>query len=142
MTDSEFSIALRNYAGIPVVDLVGEINRNTLGKLEEILDRLVRAGHYNVMINLKRAACQNLTNLASLERIAKLFRSHHGSLDLVAEAEQIAGLVQRKSFSALFRLCTSEGQALTRIRKIPFPSASNVKSTPARFAEPRRRPAS
>ncbi len=142
MADQEFSIALRNYAGIPVVDLAGEINRDTLRKVEKTLERLVHAGHYNVMINLKRAACRNLTNLASLGRIAKLFRSHHGNLDLIAETQEITRLLQQKTLSHLFRFCTSEGQALTRIRGIPGPSASCVKPTSARLAEPIRERAS
>ena len=137
MASSEFSITLRNYAGVPVLDLAGEINKNTLGKLEEMVERLVSAGHYNVMINLKRAASQSLTNLESLRKVAQLVQSHYGNLDLIAEAEQIAGLIQRRTMGKLFRFCTSEGQALTRIRKIPGPTATGVRPTAARFAEVR-----
>ena len=137
MANSDLSITLRNYAGVPVLDLVGEINNKTLGTLEEIVERLVGAGHYNVMINLKRAAAQGLTSLDSLKKVAKLVQSHYGNLDLIAEAEQIAGLIQRKSMDKLFRFCTSEGQALTLIRRIPRPTASGVRSTPARLMETR-----
>jgi hypothetical protein len=137
MANSEFSIALRNYAGIPVVDLVGQINKRTLAMLEDILGKLIRAGHYNVMINLKRAASQNLSILKPLEQIAKLFHSHYGNLDLIGEAAQIDGLLGLKPPANLFRFCTSEGQALTRIRKLPAASACGVTSTSARLAESR-----
>ncbi len=137
MANSEFSITLRNYAGVPVLDLAGEINKNTLGTLEEMVERLVSAGHYNVMINLKRAAAKSLTNLESLKKTAMLLQSHYGNLDFIAEAEQIAGLLQRSATGKLFRFCTSEGQALNRIRKIPGPTASDVRPTPARLAETR-----
>lgn len=53
MASSEFSITLRNYAGVPVLDLAGEINKNTLGTVEEMVERLVSAGHYHVMIDLR-----------------------------------------------------------------------------------------
>lgn len=137
MASSEFSITLRNYAGVPVLDLAGEINKNTLGTVEEMVERLVSAGHYHVMINLKRAAAQGLTNLESLKKVAKLVQSHYGNLDLIAETEQIAGLIQRNTVDRVFRFCTSEGQALTRIRKIPGPTASDVRPTPARLVEAR-----
>lgn len=137
MANSEFSITLRNYAGIPVLDLAGEINKNTLGKLEEMVERLVSAGHYNVMINLKRAAAHGLTSLEPLKKAASLVQSHYGNLDLIAEREQIAGLIQKATVDRLFRFCTSEGQALTRIRKIPGLAASDVRPTPARLAETR-----
>ncbi len=137
MANSEFSITLRNCAGVPVLDLAGDVNNNTLGKLEDMLERLIGAGHYNVMINLKRAAAQGLTNLESLRKVAQLIQSHYGNLDVIAETEQIASLVQRNAIDKLFRFCTSEGQALTRIRRIPGHTASGVKSTPARLLETR-----
>ncbi|MBP6963373.1 MAG: hypothetical protein KBC96_03095 [Armatimonadetes bacterium] len=134
MANSEFSITLRNYAGVPVLDLTGEINKHTLERLEEMIERLVSAGHYNVMINLKKAAAQSLRNLESLKKVASLVQSHYGNLDLIADAQQIAGIVHRNSVEKLFRFCTSEGQALSRIRRISEP-ASDVRSVTARLAE-------
>jgi len=134
MANSEFSITLRNYAGVPVLDLTGEINKHTLERLEEMIERLVSAGHYNVMINLKKAAAQSLRNLESLKKVASLVQAHYGNLDLIADAQQIAGIVHRNSVEKLFRFCTSEGQALSRIRRISEP-ASDVRSVTARLAE-------
>jgi len=135
MANSDFSIALRNYAGVPVVELVGEINKRTLSTLNDILGKLAKAGHYNVMINLKRAVWDNLTVLASLEKVAKLFQAHYGNLDVIAEARQIAGLLESKPLAHLLRFCTSEGQALTRIKRLPAPSAGDVTPMPARLTE-------
>jgi len=135
MANAEFSIALRNYAGVPVVELVGEINKKTLTALSDILGKLARAGHYNVMINLKRAAWQNLAALTSLEKIAKLFQSHYGNVDVIAEAEQIKGFCRSKLSQNLFRFFTSEGQALTRIKRLPAPSVGVVTPTSARLTD-------
>ncbi|MDH7482878.1 MAG: hypothetical protein QHH26_13020 [Armatimonadota bacterium] len=135
MANSEFSIALRNYAGVPVVDLVGDINKQTLSKLEDILNKLIRAGHFHVMINLKRAVWQNTNSLSPLAKMARVFQAHYGNLNLIAENNQIDGLLRVKSIANLFRFCTSEGQALTRIRKIPGPTATGVKPSSARLAE-------
>ena len=135
MANSDFSIALRNYAGVPVVELVGEINQKTLATLEDILGRLMQAGHYNVMINLKRAVWQSLNALTSLEKAAKLFRTHYGHLDIIAETEQIDKLLGSTKLANLFRFCTSEGQALTRIKKVPVTSTGGVRPTSARLAK-------
>jgi len=133
MTNSEFSIALRNYAGVPVVELVGELNKKTVAALNDILGKLVQAGHYNVMLNLKRAAWQKDAALESLKKAARLFRVHYGNVEVIADMEQIDGL--RKLSGSLFRFCTSEGQALTRIRKLPAQSASGVRPTPVRLTD-------
>lgn len=137
MANSDFSIALRNYAGVPVIDLVGNVNKQTLSKLEDILNKLVGAGHYHVMINVKRAAWENSSVLNPLAKIARLFQVHYGNLNLIAEPNQIDALLRLKPLANLFRFCTSEGQALARIRKIPSATASVVKPSSARLAEAR-----
>ena len=133
MANSEFSIALRNYAGVPVVELVGEINKRTMTTLSDILGKLVQAGHYNVMLNLKRAAWDNTGALDTLKKAAKLFQTHYGNVDLIIESEQLEKL--RRLPGDLFRFCTSEGQALTRIRRLPAPSMGGVKPTSAHLSD-------
>ena len=135
MANLESNIALCNYAGIPVVELAGEINKKTLAALNDTLGKLMLAGHYNVMINLKRAARQNLNALASLRKVAKLFKTHYGSLDVIAEMDQISGLLKSKPLERLFRFCTSEGQALTQIRRLPRLSAVGITPMPAHLIE-------
>jgi len=131
MSNSEFSIALRNYAGVPVVELVGEINKQTTATLNDILGKLMQAGHYNVMLNLKRAAWDNLGALDALKRAAKLFRTHYGNVDLIVDRDQVEKL--KRLPQSLFRLCVSEGQALTRIKRLPAPSLGVIKPTTARL---------
>ena len=132
MGNTEFSVALRNYAGVPVVELVGEINRQTVATLNDILGKLLQAGHYNVMLNLKRAAWDGNGALDSLKKAAKAFQTHYGYVDLIVEREQLDKLARIPQ--SLFRLCTSEGQALTRIKKLPAQSLGVLKPTNARLA--------
>ena len=134
MADSGFSIALRNCAGIPVVELVGEINKKTIATLNDILGKLIRAGHYNVMLNLKRADWQRSATLESLKKIAKMFQVHYGHVDVIAEKEQISGLSKLR-LDSLFRFCTSEGQALIRIKKLPPQSAMGIVPMPAHLSD-------
>jgi len=133
MGNSEFSISLRNYAGVPVVELIGEVNKSTLSALNEILDKLAQAGHYNVMLNVKRAVWDGLGSLEPLQKAANIFKKHYGNVEVIAECDQIDKI--RKMAGSFFRYCTSEGQALTRIMRLPEPSAGGVKPTSARLME-------
>lgn len=137
MTNTDFNIALRNYAGVPVIDLVGEINKKTLATLDDVLNKLVSAGHYNVMINVKRVGRQDLAALSSLEKLAKTFQTHYGKLDLIAELDQIASIRDgvRTSLANIFGLCTSEGQALRKIRRLPTAATAGVTPMSARLTE-------
>lgn len=135
MANTDFTIALRNYAGVPVVELVGDLNKTTLNKLNDVLKRLASAGHYNVMVNLKRAVLENLSALASLNKVAQMFQAHYGGLDVILEAKQISALMDGKKRNFLVRFCTSEGQALARIRRLPAASAHDVTPMQAHLAE-------
>lgn len=131
MANQDFSIFLRNYAGVPVVELVGEIDKKTVAMLQDILGKLVQAGHYNVMLNLKRAAWGKASALESLKKMAKMFQMHYGNVDIVADMNQITNL---RNLSC-FRFCTSEGQALERIRRLPSKSMDRVKAMSAHLAD-------
>lgn len=133
MGNSEFSINLRNYAGVPVVELIGEINKRTVTTLNDILGKLVQAGHYNVMLNLRRAVWDNLGSLEPLQKAAKVFHTHYGNVDVIVDNEQMDKL--RKAAGNLFRFCSSEGQALTFIRKLPAPSVGVVTPTSAHLTD-------
>jgi hypothetical protein len=135
MGNSEFSVALRNYAGVPVVELVGEINKRTVATLNDILGKLVQAGHYNVMLNLKRADWDGNGALDALKRAAKLLQTHYGNMDIIVEREQLERLAAVPQ--SFFRICTSEVQALGRIKKLPAQSLGVLKPTNARIASGR-----
>ena len=134
MADSGFTIALRNCAGIPVVELVGEVNRKTIAILSDVLGKLIRAGHYNVMLNLKRADWERSATLESLKKVARLFQLHYGNVEVIADKDQISGLSKLR-LDRLFRFCTSEGQALIRIKKLPPQSATGITPMPAHLTE-------
>ena len=134
---SEFSIGIRNYAGIPVVDLIGEIDGGTLSAVEKIFKDLLSAGHFNAMVNVKRSTWHNATAVEALERTAQLFQNHYGCLDIIAEPDQIDALrsVVANLPSHLLRFCTSEGQALMQIRRLPMTSAGYVTPMSARISQ-------
>ena len=135
MSKADFSIALRNYAGVPVVELVGEINEKTISVLNDMLDKLVRAGHYNVMVNLKRAVWGDASPLKPLEKVARAFQTHYGNLNIVAEIKQISGLQEASPLAQMLKFCTSEGQALMQIKKLPAASVGGVTPMSAHLAE-------
>lgn len=135
MNKSQFTIALRNYAGVPVVELAGQVNEKTLMALKDLLSKLIQAGHYNVMLNLKRAIWEKENLFSYLEAVARLFKRHYGNLDIVVEAGQMAELMGSKSIPRFLRFCGSEGQALGRIRGLPGASVTDVSSVPARLSE-------
>ncbi|MHB0913578.1 MAG: hypothetical protein ACYC2Y_09055 [Armatimonadota bacterium] len=131
----DFAIALRNYSGVPVVEFAGEINRKALSNLEDMLKSLVSAGHCNAMLNVKKATWRSISSLTRLNKIAGLFRSHYGILDIIADETQISAIRSaRLRIPAVVQFCTSERQALARMRKLPEIWADEARAMPAHIA--------
>ena len=118
MNDQNNGFKLRNCGGVPVIELIGELNEATLKRLETVMRTLASAGHYHLVVNLQRAATANLKVLGSLKKTLSHIRRHYGAVDLVAEAGQVRELLKMEKLAGLFRINSSEAQAIRKIKKL------------------------
>ena len=116
--DDSFEMRLKNAEGVPVLRLGGNITMTALKAVKYTLDKLASAGHYNVVVNIERAQAANWRFLTGLTDAVRKFREHHGIVDLVATQERIQHLLHIDQVAKLFRLSRSEGQAISRIKKL------------------------
>ena len=114
--EATYQISLRNAEGIPVLQLCGTVTKAALQALQSNLDRLARAGHYNIVINIERAHASNWRFLSQLGGTIRNIRAHYGSVDLVAGRDLAAQLVAICGKTNLFRFFESERQAISRIK--------------------------
>jgi hypothetical protein len=128
------TVKIKNVAGVPVIEIIGVLNRAAVSAVENTINQLASAGHYNIVLNVKRALAANLTILESLADSVKQIRSHYGSVELVAEAGQITQVPNAGSLFQLFRFCVSEGQAFQRIKKLLRPD-DDFQGAPVRLGE-------
>lgn len=118
------SVRLRMHSGIPIVDVLGDRSEGALRSLVEMVRALVDAGHFDIIVNLKLAAVTGAIWLEGLAKEGRAVRAHCGHIDVVATREQAAALAQGTG-DCLFRLATSEGLAIGRIKRIPVLSAGS-----------------
>ncbi|MDO8586498.1 MAG: STAS domain-containing protein [Armatimonadota bacterium] len=118
MPDQDNGFKLRNCGGVPVIELTGELNATALKRLEKAMRSLAAAGHYNLVVDLKKAAIANLRILGSLKKTIAHIRSHYGAVDLVAEAGQVRDLLKIEHLAGLFRINKSEAQAIRKIKRL------------------------
>jgi len=128
-------IRLKNLSGVPVIEVVGIINAASLRALEKMILALERAGHYNIVLNLRRALTGNIELFTSLAKCVGRIRGHYGNIDLVVEAAQIKQMANN-GLARLFRFCTSESQAFGRIKRLLRPPDEAAVITSARIMEP------
>ncbi len=116
--DDSFEILLRNAEGVPVLQLCGTVTKAASRAIKFTLDRLARAGHYNIVLNLERAQATNWGFLSDLAGAVRGIRAHYGAVELVATRDRIEQLLRVHSIARLFRLCESERQAIFRIKRL------------------------
>lgn len=134
-TDQHCDISIRNRSGVPVVDVSGELNRGTMKTIESTISTLVSAGHYHVVLNIRKAVAANLRVAEALQGVAKKALKHYGAIDVVAEAGQISRLLSGSKVGKLFRFCTTENEALLRIKKLTRLPDSNEPQCSAHIKE-------
>lgn len=128
------AIVLKNFSGVPVIEVIGTVNEINLRMIERMILALETAGHYNIIVNVRRVVEGNLELLRSLAKCVGRIRNHYGNIDLVAEAVQIKEMAN-DGLARLFRLCTSESQALARIKRL-LRGPEETAVTSARIMEP------
>ncbi|MGC8861168.1 MAG: STAS domain-containing protein [Armatimonadota bacterium] len=131
-TEDSFEMRLKNAEGIPVLCLGGKVSATSLRAVRFTLEKLASAGHYNVVLNLEKAQAANWSFLTGLADAVRKFREHHGAVDIVATQERIQSLLRVEQVAKLFRLSRSEGQAISRIKRLPRDPES-VSGTDARL---------
>lgn len=128
-------VSIKNLGGVPVLEIVGELNRAAISAIESTIATLVSAGHYHIVLNVKKAATANIQALGRLRKSAKQVIRHHGAIDIVAEAGQIRKLLPVRSAAQLFRFCTSEVDALRRIKRLNRPPDPSEEGCSAHIKE-------
>ena len=112
------ALNLRLHSGVPVVDVQGSWEPALTEALSDMIRTLTEAGHFDIVVNIQRAALEGILALRSLSRAAQVVRSHCGHVDVVGTVEQIDVLLF-EHMEKLFRLASSEEGAIGRIKRIP-----------------------
>ncbi len=116
--NSDFQMKLANAEGIPVLYLCGTITKAAMGIVVSTLERLSKAGHYNVVLNIERAQFPDWSFLNALSNVVNAIKAHYGTVKLVASQDIIQHLLRIDQVARLFKVCRSERQAISQIKKL------------------------
>ena len=112
------AVSLRVMSGVPIVEVFGEWAPGVMDSLTKMIGALAEAGHYEIVVNVKRAEISGIDALGSLAGVVRLVRSHCGHVDIVGTADQLRTLVVQQGERS-FRLSGSVETAIGRIKRIP-----------------------
>lgn len=89
-----FSLATRRQHGTVVVEIEGELDELSCGRLQESLLRLLEGGEREVVLDLARLRFCDATGLRTLTAAAARFDRSHGELRLRAPADPVDRLLE------------------------------------------------
>lgn len=115
---AEEAVRLRVHSGVPIVDVMGDWAPAVADSLAAMIGSLTEAGHFDIVVNVQRAAVSSVMALKALSRAAHAVRDHCGHIDVVGTAEQLDELLCQH-MERFFRLAASEETAIGRIKRIP-----------------------
>ncbi len=132
--DSSFRLELRNLSGVPVLDVMGVVDKAAVRAIEDTASRLAKAGHYHLVLNIQKAAAANAKALRMLARLVREVRKHYGGVTLVTGLEQ-AGQRVSGELRALFRIAESVEDAVFRIKGVRRQAETQQPGATARLVE-------
>jgi hypothetical protein len=112
------AVSLRVMSGVPIVEVFGDWAPAVTDSLRYMIGALAEAGHYEIVVNVKRADITGIDALGSLASVVQMVRSHCGHVDIVGTSEQLRALVVQQGERS-FRLSGSIESAIGRIKRIP-----------------------
>ena len=125
MESPRLELSHRIESGIPVVDVIGEIDVYTVPKFKEHLSKIIEEGHTHLLINLQKVQYMDSSGFGALLGATKRLRPEGGTLGLVGSNQVITRMLKITRLNTIFDMFESEGeavQAFTRSDEAGSPS--------------------
>ena len=99
---------------IQILRLEGYVDAHTFTEFEEELNKLVEAGHHNLLLDLEKLTYINSTGLGLLMATFRQVRQHEGDLVIAKMSDKITNIFNLLGFSRLIHTYSTEEEALSR----------------------------
>lgn len=113
--------ALHLHGGVATLTLNGEWDEESERVIAGVVDRLVRSGHLEILVDVTRVGGLSPAQsgwLDSLERIAGQVRAHRGYLDVISAHPAVQQVIRARAGSVL-GWAASEEEALCHRLHLP-----------------------
>ena len=108
---ADLAISRRAVAGLPVVDLTGEVDTYNAPKLRDFLSETIADGNANLVLNLSGVGFIDSTGLGTLVGALKDAQASGGGIRLICPDESIYKMFTMTGLVRVFPIFASEAQA-------------------------------
>src|SRR5579862_768793 len=115
MENIRIETSVRHRQGVPILDVVGEIDIYTTPQFKEALTSAIQEGTAGIIVNMAKVNYMDSSGFGSLLSATKRLRPVNGNLYLVSCNDAIMRMLQITRLNTIFGVFHTEEEALASI---------------------------
>ena len=132
MDNVRIETSLRHRDGVPVLDVIGEIDIYTTPTFKEAVSTAIDEGKSSIVINMTQVTYMDSSGFGTLLSATKRLRPVDGALYLTGCNEAITRMLQITRLNTIFGIFATEEEALTAAQTpLASTSSSSAAGAPA-----------
>lgn len=111
---SEFTIRVRDQAGVHILDLKGYLDAHTTPVLEEAFQKLLGEKKYRILVNCKELNYISSAGLGVFMAFIEDVRAEQGDIKMSNMSAKVFNIFDLLGFPVLYDIVKDEQEALTK----------------------------
>lgn len=109
---ADLSVHVREVGAVSVVEPAGFINAHTVRQFEGVLEDLVQAGKYHILLNCRLLSYISSAGLGAIMGLIETVRENRGDIVLCELQDNVFTIFDTLGFTQLYKVFDSEQAAL------------------------------
>ena len=109
-------ISQREKDGITILDIQGEIDLYNAPEIKDIIQKLIEAQKYNVIINLEKVSYIDSSGIGALISSLSNLKKYQGGLKIINVYASVKKVFEFTKLTSFFEIYESEGEALAKFK--------------------------
>ena len=109
-------ISQREKDGITILDIQGEIDLYNAPEIKDIIQKLIEAQKYNVIINLEKVSYIDSSGIGALISSLSNLKKYQGGLKIINVYASVKKVFELTKLTSFFDIYESEGEALAKFK--------------------------
>lgn len=109
-------ISQREKDGITILDIQGEIDLYNAPEIKDIIQKLIEAQKYNVIINLEKVSYIDSSGIGALISSLSNLKKYQGGLKICNVSGSVRKVFELTKLTSFFEIYESEGDAVTAFK--------------------------
>ncbi|AFM13618.1 STAS domain-containing protein [Turneriella parva] len=109
-------ISQREKDAITILDIQGEIDLYNAPEIKDIIQKLIEAQKYNVIINLEKVSYIDSSGIGALISSLSNLKKYQGGLKIINVYASVKKVFELTKLTSFFEIYESEGEALAKFK--------------------------